>query len=355
MSHFTVLVVTATGSKDDITKALAPFHEYECTGIDDEFVVDVDRTADLLQEFAKATVIRMKGPDGTLHDRFDAAGNWKTQFSKLKDDGRFVDRVEFVPPGYERVEVPASDVMAAADWISDHHGWPISGEEAVGNYGYIQIDAQRNVVKCIDRTNPNAKWDWWQIGGRWANMLRTTAGSTCDSARKRDLAMAAMQEAARLERLAAVRRVYARIKAKTGASDEQITRDWATFTALRTKLFNEYNSVGGTGIKIWDYAKQQSSEFARLYEVGIVDIGFNFDSARVPEDEPDPFAWVEKATALNTFAFLGLDGVWRERGQMGWWACVSDEKQAGDWEAEYAKALDEVPEDHFLTIVDCHI
>jgi hypothetical protein len=39
MSHFTTLVIG-----DDVESALAPYHEYECTGVNDQYVVDVDMT-----------------------------------------------------------------------------------------------------------------------------------------------------------------------------------------------------------------------------------------------------------------------------------------------------------------------
>lgn len=42
MSHFTVLVVG-----EDVASQLAPYHEFESTGIDDEYVKDVDVTADV--------------------------------------------------------------------------------------------------------------------------------------------------------------------------------------------------------------------------------------------------------------------------------------------------------------------
>ena len=31
-------------------------------------------------------------------------------------------------------------------------------------------------------TNPNAKWDWFEIGGRWSNRLRLKNGERADSA-----------------------------------------------------------------------------------------------------------------------------------------------------------------------------
>lgn len=35
------------------------------------------------------------------------------------------------------------------------------------------------------------------------------------------------------------------------------------------------------------------------------------------------------------FCFVGTDGVWYEKGKMGWWAMVSDEKKGADWKAEF--------------------
>lgn len=44
-----------------------------------------------------------------------------------------------------------------------------------------------------------------------------------------------------------------------------------------------------------------------------------------------------------------------ERGQMGWWACVSEEKEPGVWEEEFSELLKAVRNDDRLTLVDCHI
>jgi hypothetical protein len=35
------------------------------------------------------------------------------------------------------------------------------------------------------------------------------------------------------------------------------------------------------------------------------------------------------------FCFIGTDEVWREKGEMGWWAMVSNEKPQNDWDAEF--------------------
>jgi hypothetical protein len=40
---------------------------------------------------------------------------------------------------------------------------------------------------------------------------------------------------------------------------------------------------------------------------------------------------------------------------MGWWGMASDEIDKDDWDAQFAKLIDGLPEDTILTVVDCHI
>jgi hypothetical protein len=49
------------------------------------------------------------------------------------------------------------------------------------------------------------------------------------------------------------------------------------------------------------------------------------------------------------------DGQWYEKGKMGWFACVADEKDEDVWDREFAALLDGLPDDTLLTVVDCHI
>jgi hypothetical protein len=48
MSHFTVLVVG-----DNPEEQLAPYHEFECTGYDDEYIVDFDITDEVKASYEK--------------------------------------------------------------------------------------------------------------------------------------------------------------------------------------------------------------------------------------------------------------------------------------------------------------
>lgn len=58
--------------------------------------------------------------------------------------------------------------------------------------------------------------------------------------------------------------------------------------------------------------------------------------------------------ALTPFAFV-KDGQWRERGEMGSFAIVSDEKKPEVWHLEFSKMLDSLKPTDWLTVVDCHI
>ena len=58
--------------------------------------------------------------------------------------------------------------------------------------------------------------------------------------------------------------------------------------------------------------------------------------------------------AFSTFAVV-KDGKWYERGEMGWWGVVRDEKDADEWYTQFASLVDSLPGDTVMTVVDCHI
>ncbi len=72
MSHFSVIVATKDyPSEEVLTKELQPFQEFECTGIDDQYVQDIDITADCRSEYEAATESKLRDQAGVLHDPYD--------------------------------------------------------------------------------------------------------------------------------------------------------------------------------------------------------------------------------------------------------------------------------------------
>lgn len=62
-----------------------------------------------------------------------------------------------------------------------------------------------------------------------------------------------------------------------------------------------------------------------------------------------------ESTPLYTFfALLSPEGEWFERGDMGWWGMVSDEKEEGDWE-KISRAVYAKYSAHHIVLVDIHI
>lgn len=57
--------------------------------------------------------------------------------------------------------------------------------------GWYISDRQGNLYS---NSNPNAKWDWWVIGGRWNNLLKLKDGGFTNSARVKDIDFTPQQE-----------------------------------------------------------------------------------------------------------------------------------------------------------------
>jgi len=60
----------------------------------------------------------------------------------------------------------------------------------------------------------------------------------------------------------------------------------------------------------------------------------------------------QKKQSIVSFALL-KDGVWYEKGEMGWWGITKDEK--ADWDDQFYKLFQELPDETLLSVVDCHI
>lgn len=66
--------------------------------------------------------------------------------------------------------------------------------------------------------------------------------------------------------------------------------------------------------------------------------------------------FIEKArrSCAVTFAVL-YNGKWYEKGEMGWWGMVSNEKDQNEWNDQFYELLESLPDDTLLSVYDCHI
>ena len=397
MSHFSVLVVTPSGTDEERTALLAPFHEFECTGQDDQYVQDVDVTDEARKSWLEDTSTVYRMPDGSMfsiysppesfyraatveeNEQIEAKGAFeRLPFEYKSNDG--VNMILEVPEGVEKVEVKRHVAEEAegntfADWVQSWYGYEVVpfGEQpdlkGENKYGYVVVDEAGEVAKIVNRTNPDKRWDWWVLGGRYSGRLILKSGAVgesgrrswtnegetvpgVDSARKDAIDFDAIRAENRANRARAVYAAYDKIAEAHGLTHEQITALWEQYVDA-LKLQRELWQKDGQG-KAFNVWLQEVEGFTELREK-VGKIGCEWFGAGVPEGERDPFAWVEKAPSLSTWAFLGTDGVWREKGEMGWFGMSSGDMDPDDWQANVQALIDAIPEDSYLSFVDCHI
>ncbi|MEN6549930.1 MAG: hypothetical protein ABFE07_28135 [Armatimonadia bacterium] len=382
MSHFTVLVIGP-----DPERQLQKFHEFECTGTDDEYVQDVDITEECRKEYNENTETRLQAPDGSLHepyeDRFyrdpteeekkrigpfggSGCGGGVMYTSKDWGDGLgYRPKVHFVPEGWQEIQIPTFEAASFVEWLDDYHGKkavhhgerPRTYDEH--KYGYVLLDAKGQVEKVVDRTNPNKKWDWYKLGGRWTGFFALRAQLSCPVAAR------AGQFSLVSER-----------RAKPGWADQAVKSDvdFEAMAAEGARNFGEY----------WDrihaiidphppvipwkqfYDRHNAGASAENLEAARKD--YNAQAGIVALEAAKEFVWRLDDLLVSREAYclrgarhaclthaLLRDGNWYEQGRMGWWGAVLDEKDEGRWEEEYQKLIRDLPGDTLLSVYDCHI
>ena len=278
MSHFAVYVFG-----HDIDGQLAPFHEFECTGIDDQYVVEVDRTDEARALYAKEA------------ERSEPFAEWALGWY----GGSLLQR------GRQRTD--------------DH------------KYGFVEIDDAGNVIRVVRRTNPNKKWDWYVVGGRWDGALTSTTGPV-SQCRVGDLDF----DADRDKDEAQARKLFAEwsaIVTEHGRPDP-----WSACRERNTDIDaarKEYHSQP---------AIAAANRSKALVWVDVDALGFDVE----------PYVARVRASSMTPFAYI-RNGEWRERGRMGWFGVAFNEQDADAWAREFHDYIATLPADTMVSVVDCHI
>jgi hypothetical protein len=409
MSHYGVLVIGG-----NVEEQLAPYHEYESTGNDDQYVKEVDQTEEARTAFATATTTRYKDPEGNLHDPFTPKGDWDTKFwreltpeekAKYEPDGRgFFQDYDYNPEhgglclystdwhdgqryhtkafawpseGWSEIEVLKSTVETFAEFCEDYYGHKIvpfgeqpnfskDDESTNHKYGYTIVDENGEVVKTIDRTNPDSKWDWYTVGGRWNGFFKLKplavgvlgrpgasfgegpeppGEDRADVLMKGDIDIEGMRDEAAEE------------AAERYDLVDSIVHNLPTaYTWKEVQEQNRTGEIGKDGEPVVDWKTAREAYNAQPMVVALRGNKETFwydleDFIWVTRDQ-----YIQRAReqALTLFAVV-KDGKWYERGEMGWWGVVHDEKDRAEWNRQFSELIDGLPDDTLMTVVDCHI
>lgn len=290
MSHFTVLITNT--DKRTVEDQLAPFDENR------EMPLHTRYTKEQLIENSKKEVEDYKNG---------------TYAKYLKDPEAY--RADCSNPRHlEYVEVEFPKKLTFTD--EEHYA------EAIKYYEADDLDENGGYQTTY---NDYSKWDWYQVGGRWAGFFISKAGTVGAQGYHSAKAFASI----------------------TGDEVEDLPEQACDVIQVRNIDWNAMD-------------KKEQDERAELW-----------DKWHNPkEGEQKPFIWskesVEKLDNLSkedyvnqpvyhsTFAVLHK-GKWYERGEMGWFGMSSNDKPTEQWDKEFKKLIDSLDPEAEVSIVDCHI
>lgn len=288
MSHFTVLVTNTNKEYNDLEAQLEPFNE--------------ERRMPMHVRYTKAELT--------------AKGREHCVMAKEKYDKYKKDPVAYGTGNTNHIKWLENDVPALIKALEDNDEAAFY-KEGCGWYEPEDFDKDGNY---ITQYNDDAKWDWYQVGGRWAGFFIPKKGTT--SGEKGEISLL------------------------TSAQDK---KDFATNDA-----------VDVIQVKDIDWVAMDDAEKARR-------LAYWLEQQEKPAKER--FMWADNRDELLlmgrnqyvdqpvdhcTFAVLH-NGVWYERGDMGWWGMVANKKEEGVWEKEFKKLIESLDPDTEVTVVDCHI
>lgn len=276
MSHFTVLVI---GNNPE--QALAPYHEFECTGIDDRYIREIDITEEVRGDVKE---------QGSVEE---------SVIYNLGDDSIVSDESELD--------------------LADQH-----------KFGYAII-RNGELIKAVRRTNPNAKWDWYCLGGRWDGFFLHKNGMLTNSLRKGDIDFAGMLFNKAIE----AKRDYE--KFAVAVSGHEFPRTWAS-------VFAEIKDIN----KAREFYESQPA-IKSIEEAGLL----KFSVEHYGDDE-QAYVIRQVNCVLSPYAIIH-EGNWIAKGEMGWFGLFEDEVTQYQWNEKVSELISKLQDETMLSLYDCHI
>ena len=157
--------------------------------------------------------------------------------------------------------------------------------------------------------NPDAKWDWYQIGGRWQGSLILKQG-------------------------------------KTG------------FKGTPSLLTEPSEHYDGAYVRDIDFERMREWKRKTLTPYKEIQKDPFWTEERIDATYRNEDEYIRRCTTFHTYAVVTPDGEWHAVGEMGWFGFSSESPAVRrKWEQEYHKRFLEPAQenDWYMVIVDCHI
>lgn len=264
-------------------------------------------------------------------------------------------------PEYCRGEVPESEKNDMLNYYSEKYGFKGTFDECYDkhgeswNRGHWRKD-DNGLLKEYSTYNPDSKWDWYQLGGRWSgSFIKLKKGATGFLGER---SLVAGNEAG-------VDQAY--LKDIDFEAIEKEARDSANKQYSEVASLFEDNTIPRLEI-LWKDMFKEGSEYKDLPVEKKREIYHSQKALKIAREKiSNPFFELEKyqcsqeeyvkrevSCSFSPFAIV-KDGEWFEKGEMGWFAIVSNEKHQEDWDKEVLEMIKELPEDTLISFFDCHI
>lgn len=363
MSHFSVMVIG-----EDVAKQLAPYHEFECTGEVDEYVQSVEKLGELRAEYegSERNMVKLLTDGRTIDDCDESLYRPATpeEIERIKNRCAAGLRykhssvnntylVRELPEGAEEVQLPVSQLVSFEEFVKREYERPVlkTGTEpdlhGEHKWGWIEADEDGKVVSFIDRTNPNAKWDWWVEGGRWSGRLLLKNGSRADSALAQDIdfeTMAAKATKEATERFDQYCEKYLKLE-----------EGFVSWVKVRDEMFPGEIEAARNFFNAQPLIEEYRKEVPHFGMFGPGPDSFGAGTELSVEDRKKNYISLAVFGCISTYAVV-KDGQWQAKGEMGWFGMSNDEVSEAEWSQKFMEVFKQaIDENLLITIVDCHI
>jgi hypothetical protein len=354
MSHFCCvliiqddLIIGPEKILERVDQDMAPFMENCCEEPDKMYMKFYDEEDAYNKQYSEDSQEYVVMPDGRLLLPWDEEFRVKDK----KDPMGFFGKPE-PPKELERKMIPFKEKFSTFEkFVKEWHG-RAKRDETYNRYGYFQ--------------NPNAKWDWFEIGGRWTGYFQLKPGRKGGKGSQYNFS--------------------GQMEPSTDKADICL-KSAVDFEAMRKECEDEaikrYDAVWGA---IKGTPEAQSWEMVKAgYDLRVGSSMDNIDKARKDyHDQPrvKAFQKLTGGAGMEMFGWLAgveeyqiprdqyiqsarnraavphaviKDGKWYESGEMGWWGMASNEKDPETWSSMVAKLMDDLPDTAILVAIDAHI
>lgn len=169
-------------------------------------------------------------------------------------------------------------------------------------YGDGEFDKEMNDYGYWE--NPNAKWDWYVIGGRWSNNVLLKNDGRCDFAKLKDI--------------------------NFGVDNKQYVKN----------------------IRFWEIVvEDQPLKYGEERPFNLYKKEYYLERYKDKED------YATRNSKHTTFALITPDGKWYEKGQMGWFGFEDTTNETiKNYDENFENIVNsEEYRDYYFVLVDCHI